>query len=190
MKTLFVKTLIFLYAGTFAIQVQGQQLYQVSTEALKLEVHGTSTLHDWEMVSDIATGTAQFAINNNEFTLSRLLVEMPSASIKSGTSSMDDNAYKALKTDKFPKIRLVIKEEQGTLNQEGKIVGTLTIAGVSKDITFTTTVSQVGNDVHTVGKAAFKLTDFSIDPPTAVFGTIKTGNEVTLYIDALFKEKK
>ncbi|MDN4164795.1 YceI family protein [Cytophagales bacterium LB-30] len=190
MKTLLAKTLIFLLAGTLSTQVWGQQPYQISTEGLKLEVHGTSTLHDWEMVSDVATGTAQFAVQGTAFTLSRLLVEMPSESIKSGTSSMDDNAYEALKTEKFPKIRLVIKEAEGTLNQEGKLVGTLTIAGVSKDITFTTTVTQVGSDIRTTGKAAFKLTDFAIDPPTAVFGTIKTGNEVTLHIEALFKEKK
>src|SRR5690606_25975792 len=63
----------------------------------ELKVTGTSTLHDWEMVSKDATGQAAVTLENGQFkSISSLSVTLKAESLKSGKSQMDKNAYKAL----------------------------------------------------------------------------------------------
>jgi hypothetical protein len=37
--------------------------------------------------------------------------------------------------------------------------------------------------IRTTGRLALKMTDFGVDPPTALLGTLRTGDEVTVYFD-------
>ena len=109
-------------------------------------------------------------------------------SIKSGQSGMDKNIYKALKSDDFPKIEF--KSEN--LKIEGNEItgkGTLTIAGQSKEINVN--LELIKKDPRNIvsGTIALKMTEYGIKPPTAVFGTIKTGDEIKIEILLSIKTK-
>jgi polyisoprenoid-binding protein YceI len=54
-------------------------------------------------------------------------------------------------------------------------------------VTFDIEVEQSGNAFTVKGTTDFRLTDFQIDPPTALMGTIKTGDEVTIEFKATFQ---
>ena len=100
---------------------------------------------------------------------------------------MDDNTYKALKESKYPTISYSLK----SYAVEGEVIyltGDLTIAGVTKPVKFKSTYTVDGNSLHFIGNYKFKMTDFGIDPPTAVMGTIKTGDVVDIRFD--FKYNK
>jgi polyisoprenoid-binding protein YceI len=62
----------------------------------------------------------------------------------------------------------------------------LSIAGVAKEVKFKTKYDVDGNQITFKGSYTFKMTDFNIDPPTAVMGTIKTGDEVTVRLEIVF----
>ncbi|MCJ7758647.1 MAG: YceI family protein, partial [Gillisia sp.] len=64
--------------------------------------------------------------------------------------------------------------------------GYLTIAGTKKpiNITFDSKISD-GNIVLS-GNKAIKMSNFNIDAPTALFGTITTGDEVNIKFQAVF----
>lgn len=167
-----------------------QATYVMST-GTELMVSGTSTLHDWEMKSSKGTGQAVVTIENGAFKgIQSLSVSLTAETLESGKSQMDKNAYKALKTDKNPQIKYVLKDIKSGQGNTWTATGDLTIAGVTKTITMPVTVNQQGNVLEFTGSISTKLTEFKIDPPTAMLGTIKTGNDVKLSFSAKFNPSK
>lgn len=139
-----------------------------------MEVQGTSSLHDWE--SSVNDFTVEANLSGNQ--IKDIQFSAIVKSIKSGKSGMDSNTYKALKEDKYPEIKFY--SDQLTIKGE-KLTGTgrLTIAGKSQNIPVNLDIKQ--NSTITVnGNVNIKMSDYGITPPTAVFGTIKTGDEITI----------
>lgn len=169
------RTLIFI--ATFAIALTaGAQDYKSNQAESSMKVTGTSTLHDWEI--NVESFTAQATLKGEALENARFTAQVKS--MKSGTSAMDDNTYKALKNDKHPQITFQSTSVTGT---GGKLVikGNLTIAGSTKPITMNATLDKANEKSMTVkGKYTFKMSQFGIDPPKAMLGTIRTGDEVTI----------
>ncbi len=155
--------------------------FQQST-ANKTTISGTSTLHDWTMTSAEATYDARFELSNEgtPIQLVSLTYSLPAESLKSGKGAMDKNAYNALNTDKHKKITFVLTGSAA----EGsalKCTGNLTIAGVTKPITLDADCKPGANgDMTCTAKYALKMTDYKVEPPTFMFGSIKTGDDLTL----------
>jgi len=171
-----MKSTIILIA-MFAIGLTaGAQEYRSNQVESSMKVSGTSTLHDWEI--DVEVFTAKTTLIGDVLGNAQFTAEVKS--MKSGTSTMDDNTYKALKEDKYPQISFQSTSISGT---EAKLVvkGNLTIAGVTKPISMTTTLEKWAEKSLTVkGKYTFKMSQFGIDPPRAMLGTIRTGDEITI----------
>jgi polyisoprenoid-binding protein YceI len=95
---------------------------------------------------------------------------------------MDNNAFKALEEGDHPNITIKLKRASLSGNK-WKVTGDLQISGSTRTENFDVITKMEGNKVVLSANTAFKLTVFGVDPPTAVFGTIKTGDEVTLNIE-------
>ncbi|TDO97653.1 YceI family protein [Flavobacterium sp. 245] len=150
-------------------------------------VLGTSTLHDWEMKSSSGTGAANFTITNSRLTeIESLSVVLSAESIKSEKKSMDKVAYETLKTDKQKNIKYVLKSAEKVNETTWELTGTYTIAGVSKILktTVKTTITKDGLNIQGSNKITF--TDFGMKSPTALLGTIKTGQDLTLKFNLNF----
>lgn len=154
----------------------------------KFKVSGTSSLHDWEMVSSKGEGKAGLILKEDKITsIKTLTVSLPSNSLKSGKKGMDENAYKALRTSSYSDINFELTEVINSSSGSVKAKGKLTIAGVSHYITFDLGYKISGNYIRFTGDFPVTFTQFKMKPPTAVFGTIKTGNELTVSFNTLFK---
>jgi len=154
---------------------QGQD-YQSKQSESSMKISGTSTLHDWEIIVETFTGKAK--VNDGKMTSASFVADVKS--LKSGTSSMDDNTYKALKEKDYPKITFI---STGIAESNGKMTlkGNLTIAGVTKPISISATREKWAEPTMTVkGFHTFNMSEFGIDPPRAMLGTIRTGDEVTI----------
>ncbi|WP_420581757.1 YceI family protein [Reichenbachiella sp.] len=146
-----------------------------------LAIQGTSSLHDWESKVEDFQATADFS----EDQVLNIAFEAIVKSIKSGKSGMDNNTYKALNEKEYPKItfkanQLDIKGDQLVGN------GQLTIAGKTNDIPINLTLSNA-SERSVKGSIKLKMTEYGVTPPTAVFGTIKTGDEVTIQFNFTLK---
>ena len=163
-----------------------QTNYSLSGSPL-FKVEGGSSLHDWEMISEKGVGQGVFVLENGQFkTAKSLSVSFVAETLKSGTRGLDSNAYKALKTDKNKEIRFVLKELTGqgaTMTAKGD----LTIAGITKPLSFPVKMSSVGNKLTFEGSLETRLTNFSITPPTALLGTVKTDDEIKLSFKSTFQ---
>lgn len=164
-------------------QLIAQTPYKVGSD-VELKLTGTSSLHDWEMLSKQATGEGVLTLQDGELVkVENLSVQMPAESIKSGKGGMDRNAYSAIDTKKHKQVQFVLNSFTKSSANTWKASGNFTIAGVRKSASFDVKSSKSGNNFKFEGKHTFNLTDYSIDPPTALLGTVKTGDEVTIYFN-------
>jgi polyisoprenoid-binding protein YceI len=157
----------------------------------KLWIDGTSNLHDWsckaekiEAAIDLdATAAVTLAVAPPK-ALKRVDVKVPVKSLKCGHGAMDDNLYKALNADATPEISYILATFEAAPGDAKdsftlKTVGTLTIAGKENKIAMDVEATRMPDGtVKAKGVVPIKMTDYGIKPPTAIFGRLKTGDEV------------
>lgn len=166
--------------------VEGKTIYKV-TESSKFVVAGTSTLHDWKMVSDKAEGKANFVIKDGKVSnIKSLDVTLKGETLKSGKDKMDENAYKALKTDKNPNITFKLDRVISIKNDVLRLKGDFTAGGTTKTEYIDVRTKNNSKKLHLVGSFDITFEEYNMTPPTAVMGTIKTGNELSISFDATF----
>ena len=159
-------------------------------------IHGTSNLHDWD--ENVVTVTGDGIVDWNgdaNFDLNAMNITMVVSSIKSTEGSMmDKNTYKALKADDHPDITFVLMAPVKSIQVGTHVIAAkinLTIAGVTKAIDMPVTATAVAHgNISFEGSKAIKMTDYGITPPVALFGTMKTGDEITIKFKTVFAISK
>lgn len=179
---------LLLFAQLTAFAALAQVKYHAK-DGMQFLVSGTSTLHDWTMKSPKGDANALFTFADGRLSgLTFLSFAMPAASLKSDKSSMDKNAYKALKTDKYAAIKYDLTS--ATVAPDGTIqcAGRLTLAGVTLDEPLQANAKINADQSITVkGSKKISMKKYSIDPPSFMMGTVKTGNDVTISFELTFK---
>lgn len=175
------------------------QTAKLNIKESSILVKGTSSLHDWRCKTEQITGDISYkadALTLKDITdLDLQLVVKSMRSIKENgnyyESGMDKNMYKALNAEKFPKITFTLIDISNVKASAGKAdfvaKGNLTIAGNQKPISFPVNATLTANGIIFNGTTSFKMTSFSVTPPRALLGTIKTGDEITIEFNAAFK---
>ncbi|MEZ4875308.1 MAG: YceI family protein [Flavobacteriaceae bacterium] len=148
-------------------------------------IKGTSSLHDWEMVSESFSGTMNMDVSSEALSINEIKVSVGVTSLKSGKRIMDNKCYDALKKESHPTITYQFKKissvsATGSGNYKANVSGTLTIAGTSKTVSIDVTISKTNNTIVIKGEKPLKMTDFGVEPPTALLGTLKTGDDITI----------
>ncbi|MBR9846910.1 MAG: YceI family protein [Algicola sp.] len=167
------------------------QQYRLSNPNSDLKVYGTSSLHDWHEDVEEQSGTISIDVTEN-LKIKSLNLEVVSESLKSGKRGMDKNTYKALNTDEYKTISFQLTETKNITklsDQKYKVeaYGNLTISGVTKRIQLNFELSMTNNQINLIGEKSFKMTDFKIEPPKALFGTITTGDDITIKFNTVLK---
>jgi polyisoprenoid-binding protein YceI len=167
-----------------------QQSYR-QTGTPVFTVAGTSTMHDWTMTSSGATYNATFEMNadGTPEKLTLVTVSLPSESLKSKEKAMDKNAYKSLNTDKYKDITFQLtsaKINGKTISCNGK----LTISGTTKPVDVDVTYEAKNGTLVCKGSKKIKMTEFNVVPPSFMFGTIKTGDEITVSFEVTLAPDK
>ncbi len=173
----------FLFSSAVLTAQNGFQLS--STQEFK--VSGTSTLHDWDMVSEGARGQATIVVENGEIKeIQNLRVDLPVKSLKSGNNRMDRTAYSAIDADKHDYVRFELTGVRNITSQQVLATGNLTVAGTTRPVTLRTNYTVNGNSVQFSGAHNIKFSQFDVDPPTALLGTVRTGDDLKIAFDANF----
>lgn len=150
-------------------------------------VEGTSNIHAWHATSTELATTIQVALPASAgSTVESVTLSLPVTSLRSGKGGLDKNLYKALKAERNPTITFVMKTYSSSPGADAgsfdaTVGGILAVNGVEREVTATATMTADAKGVLTAaGSTTFKMTDFGIKPVTALLGTIRTGDAVTV----------
>ncbi|WP_281323292.1 YceI family protein [Flavobacterium aestivum] len=187
MKTILKKTSVVLAFFAIVISANAQKSYTLDAKT-NFSVAGTSTLHDWVMKSESKTGTANLTVDNSKLTaITSIDITLPAESIKSEKKSMDKVAYETLKTKKIKNIKYILKSAEKVNETSWNLTGTYTIAGVSKELKTSVKTSVTNGIVNLQGSNKVTFKEFGMKSPTAMLGTIKTGEDLTIKFNINFK---
>lgn len=146
----------------------------------KIQINGTSTLHDWESNVTEMSGTSTINANGDVTDISKLNFKLKVESIKSGKSKMDNYTYEALKSEDHPYISFALKDIKNIGSGKVSANGAVTIAGVTKTIAVSGTYDYSGGKLVISGNKDINMKDFNIEPPAVMFGTIVVGEMVNI----------
>lgn len=165
-------------------------------EESAMTITGTSTIHDWTSKVNEIKGTYLFNENINDRKLpksgsivNKIRMEIPVLSIESPRgATMDNKTYNALKSEEHPDITFEVTQDKIESNTDPQwaafklnVSGNLTIAGFTREISLMLDCQKVGQDMLKFkGSFPIDMVSFEIEPPTAMFGQIKTGKDVTI----------
>ena len=156
------------------------------TSETQLFIDGTSSLHDWTCDIESSTGgfTTFTADESTLFSIETGFVSINVDDIECGKGTMNKKLKKALTINDAETIDFnltsanVASDDGSALSYD--LSGDLTVAGTTRPIALTATGSTNNGTVHLEGSYSLLQTDFGVDPPTALLGRLKTGDEVTI----------
>jgi hypothetical protein len=165
------------------------QNFSIIPQTASINVHGTSNVHDWDMKPSKVTG--ELGLNSSK-QISAITIKIEVKSLKSGNGIMDGKTYDAFDYKKNPYVVFQLTDaSQAKLTDndaEITLIGNLSFAGATRKISIKATgkITKSG-DFQLKGSVPLKMTDFKMKPPTAMLGTMKTGDAVTVKFDVTFK---
>lgn len=195
--------LVFL-AFCSSLTAYGQDVsYRLAPEKSIMTISGTSSVHDWTCeVKELDGWIAMPKSMANK--MPKRGDSMKKASITAGVKniisgrgmSMDKRTWEALKSEEFPQITFETRQTRvnkivdlpaGTF--EMSVNGDLTIAGTVKPIEMILSGKKASDgSFHFTGSKQLKMTAFNVVPPTAMFGQIVAGDDVTVNFNLVYSK--
>jgi len=116
---------------------------------------------------------------------------IPVKDLKSGEARLDKNMQEALKIKTAPAIEYKMTGYHAQPATDKGIAfeapGTLSIAGVIKEVTLTGIARATADSLVVDGQYTLKMTDYGIKPPTLLMGTIRVADPVTIHFHLQFQ---
>ncbi len=179
-----------------------RQVTYTPEEVSKLWIEGRSNINEFECQANQYFGEATlFEDPNPEFLqdVSKRLylkVEIRVDGFECGRSRMNRDLQQALKSDEFPEIIFMFDNatmlngpEEADDAFEIEVNGSLTVAGSTRNIRFVTRAYYLEHDkVRAIGKTTIRMSDFGVEPPTALMGLVKADDELSVNFDLIASE--
>ena len=171
-----------------------QASYTVSAES-KMWVEGTSSLHDWTCYATEIVGSIELDASENSVPMvSRAQLTVPIEKMDCNNGTMDGKLKKALKAKENPDLLfeldgVTVPTAAPADSFEVATAGYMMIAGMTRQIEISQFMTRK-DDGTVVFRGSFPISmkDYSVKPPSALLGTIKTGNDVTVFYELVLEE--
>jgi hypothetical protein len=152
----------------------------------RIWVEGTSTLHAWTCNAPQINGTLDATSNETGITgITGLTVAVPVSALDCDNGTMNGKLRDALGASG---IGFTLNDARvGNVNNGRFAVeanGLLTIRNTTRSYRIAAEGREVGNGQYRfTGSVPITMSDFGVRPPTALLGTIRTGDRVTVHFD-------
>ncbi len=197
MMLLFPATIYFNHTESDKIANPSPEYFNFQlTQSSRISISGTSNVNEFICLAyqDYAQGRGILEKNesNRHIIFQHTSIQIPVKSLSCDNQVMDYDMYQALKSDVYPYITLDLKEaytsggQKIDLTKQSPIIvkAELSIAGVRKMQTIQiNAVHSANGQLICRGNHKINLSDFNIDPPTALFGVIKVRELVQINFD-------
>ncbi len=164
----------------------------------KLWLDGNSTLHEFEaktsefsatIISDSLLFTEQLV----DHPFRQATITIPVKNLHSGNGDLDDNMYDALNAGDHPNIVFTMTADS-IISKPGNdsitinTTGTLSVSGKSRAISMTVTALKRHDNIIVLnGTKELLMTDFGVEPPSMMFGVLKTYNNIVIHFNLFLK---
>lgn len=172
------KSLLIVFFFCATIGCFAQDTYTLSANS-KLTIDGTSTVHDWTVTANTLEGSVKAEGNSPKEIDFQVAV---SDIMSERGATMDKKMHAALQKEAHPKVMFTLKE----VRNESTLLGTITIGGNSQDVEINGKIEASAESIKIFGEHGIALKDFNIEPPTAMFGQVVVGPDVTVKFDLVF----
>ncbi|GAB5535068.1 MAG: hypothetical protein Rubg2KO_13170 [Rubricoccaceae bacterium] len=148
-----------------------------------ITVEGTSNVHDWDCDADefMASGAGQ-ASGATLTSLTALRVTVVPANLDCGSGTMNKNLRKATGTS--PIVYALTSATTGAVRNGTfpiNVQGQLTMHGTTRSVAIRAQGKSLGgNRFQVTGSVPVTMSQFGIDPPRAMMGTMRTGDQATV----------
>lgn len=102
-------------------------------------------------------------------------------SLISDKKTRDEHMYELLQAEKFKTITFDIRSIT-KVDMDYEIKGVLTLNGVQRNIKAKISINKQNNQILLSGGFSFNLTDFSLEPPTMMFLTVRNQTDISYNI--------
>lgn len=163
-------------------------------KSFQASIRGGSSLHDWKSEVTELTCQGDLQLEGGRIAaIKNVVLTIPVSSIKSKEGKiMDKKTYAAFKYETNPNITYkgitnVLRDSaEFTLLQ---LTGTLSMAGISRPVNLYPKAKRLSNGDFAVSTLhEVDMTDYSMDPPTALLGTIVVRKKVTINIELIISK--
>lgn len=196
MKKGFISTVLAICKGAFFSvfalslivpgKVNAQTNYTIGGNSV-MNLKGTSSLRNWAMSAHAFTGTADFDVSasNELLSVTAFTLRVPVHNLKSENSSIEKDAYKALKADSFASIDFILTsahfKPSGVDHYVILLHGNLTIAGVTQHVTLKASAAfRNDGTIECTGSLPLYFSDYGMTRPSFFFGSMKVNDVMTL----------
>jgi polyisoprenoid-binding protein YceI len=166
----------------------------ILSSGYEVTIDGTLSFRHWqEKVGDV-TGDMTAVVNEDgSVDLHSIRIKMKVLSIKSDMGRvMDNKTYEALKGAAYPEILFMVSTPTRLVQvrdcQTAVLVkGELSLAGVRRPIMMLVKTFEIrqGN-LAFEGSQRIKMSDYGVEPPSALFGAMRAGPEITIHFNTNF----
>ena len=198
----FQVTLLLGYLFTMADPLFSQTSEKFAIEIApgsQLTIYGKSNVNEFACILKKPVQTLELShhqsLKNKDYILENAKLTLPVKSCDCGHKRMNHDMYQALKADKYPSIQIeILRLEPPQSWQKWPVlvnaIASITIAGVTKVVHLPTSLRQIPPlGWHASSRIDLKMTDFGIQPPTALMGVIKTANDIKIVLDLNLRPK-
>ena len=175
-------TFLTLFLMGLTVSSFSQGSYMLS-EPSAMTIDGSSSLHDWKVTANTMEGTV--AENGGSVTAVDFSVAVADI-LSDRAAAMDNKMHDALKKEEHPQVTFTVKNINAAMGENQELKGKLNIAGVENEVSVHVTIAQKDGKLHITGERKIALKDYDIEPPTAMFGSIVVGDDVTVKFDLVF----
>jgi polyisoprenoid-binding protein YceI len=166
----------------------------ILTRDYTVTIDGTMNRRDWQEKVGEVTGEMTAVVNEDKSVeLTAIRISMQVLSIKSDMGRlMDKKTYEALKAAAYPEILFTlnaplkltqIRDRQTAIPVRGQ----LALAGVSKPMIMLVKTFAISQGVlQFEGSQTITMRDYGVRPPTALFGTMRSGPDITIHFKTNF----
>lgn len=196
-RLLSILTILGLMLSVQAVDAQNSDIEFTLDSGHEMLIDGTSNVRDWD--ADVNTVNATFVLSM--FDLSDLTsltadhfktmeLSIPVEDIESDSGRLTRNLQDYLEVDDHSLITFKMNgiESVSVDGDSAKITanGVINAAGVDHETTMNVTATVNNGKVTFSGIQELLMTDFGIDPPTAMLGSIRARDEISIIYSLTF----
>lgn len=156
---------------------------------------GTSTVRSWSCKAPRidaaidAEANAPAAVLDGRKAVRTVVLTFPVAQLDCENRTMNNHMRNALNADRHQAIQFTLTDyelNKGSL-VAGALRGTLALNGQTRPITFPAQFATADGALRVTGTYELTMTEWGVEPPRLMMGTLKVGEAITVHFDLLLQ---